>query len=158
MSLIIDGILIGAGATIVMDIWDCIFGSLPGQSRSNWAPVGRWFWRLKDGQVFHQDINDAAPYEHELAFGWFCHYAVGIIYGVIFALYGGAEWFANPTFLPVWIWGIITVGAGWFLLQPGLGIGVAASKLPNAWTVRILNIVAHSFFALGMYVTALLLK
>ncbi|MCA0339078.1 MAG: DUF2938 domain-containing protein, partial [Proteobacteria bacterium] len=46
---------------------------------------------------------------------------------------------------------------GWFLLQPGLGIGVAASKLPNANMVRFLNLVAHTVFALGLYGTALLL-
>ena len=70
----------------------------------------------------------------------------------------GAGWFAAPTFLPAWILGIVTVGAGWFLLQPGLGIGVAASKLPNANTVRALNLVAHTIFALGLYGTALLLR
>ncbi|CAI3930005.1 MULTISPECIES: DUF2938 domain-containing protein [Commensalibacter] len=158
MSLMIDGILIGVGATVMMDIWDIVFGSLPGQSKSNWAPVGRWVWHLKEGIVFHQNIDDAKPYEHELALGWIFHYIVGILYGVLFALYVGTGWFAYPTFLPTWVWGMITIGAGWFLLQPGLGIGVAASQLSNAWTVRILNIVAHSFFALGMYGTALLLR
>ncbi|CAI3933296.1 unnamed protein product [Commensalibacter communis] len=157
MSLIIDGIIIGIGATIVLDIWDVIFGSLPGQSRANWAPIGRWVWNLKDGKLFNDTIDELTPYKHELALGWIFHYAVGIIYGVIFALYGGYEWFANPTFLPVWIWGIITLGAGWFILQPGLGLGFAASKLPNAWTVRVLGLVAHTFFAVGMYATALLL-
>ncbi|EEY31303.1 LOW QUALITY PROTEIN: conserved hypothetical protein, partial [Brucella suis bv. 3 str. 686] len=76
---------------------------------------------------------------------------------VIFALYGGAAWFANPIFLPAWIFGILTIAAGWFLLQPGLGIGWAASKLPNAGNVRILNLIAHTFFSLGMYGTALIL-
>ncbi|MDI2091804.1 DUF2938 domain-containing protein [Commensalibacter oyaizuii] len=158
MNIIVGGVLIGVGATVVMDIWDVVFGTLPGQSQSNWAPIGRWFWHLKSGKIFHNDINQAEPYQHELALGWTCHYLVGILYGIIFALYGGAAWFTNPTFLPAWIWGILTVGAGWFLLQPGLGIGFAASKLPNAWTVRILNLIAHSFFALGMYLTALLLR
>ena len=70
----------------------------------------------------------------------------------------GGAWFAAPTFLPAWILGIVTVGAGWFLLQPGLGIGVAASKLPNANTVRLLNLVSHTVFALGLYGTALLIR
>jgi hypothetical protein len=54
--------------------------------------------------------------------------------------------------------GIVTVGAGWFLLQPGLGIGVAASKLPNANQVRILNIAGHVVFAIGLWGTALLIR
>ncbi len=128
------------------------------QRRPNWGLVGRWFWHLRHGQIFHDNISDAKPYKHEVALGWIGHYAVGILYGVIFAIYGGAEWFSDPVFLPVWIFGILTVSAGWFLLQPGLGIGWAASKLPNAGNVRLLNLIAHTFFALGMYGTALLLQ
>ena len=69
----------------------------------------------------------------------------------------GAAWFASPTFLPAWILGMVTVGAGWFLLQPGLGLGIAASKLPNANKVRLFNLVSHTVFALGLYGTALLI-
>ncbi|MBV2143213.1 DUF2938 domain-containing protein [Falsochrobactrum sp. TDYN1] len=158
LDLIINGILIGAGATIVMDVWALILAQLPGQAAPNWGPVGRWFWHLRDGQVFHEDIAESEPYKYEVALGWIGHYVVGIVYGIVFALYGGAEWFANPSFLPAWIFGILTVAAGWFLLQPGLGIGWAASRLPHARRVRVLNLVAHTFFALGMYATALLIK
>lgn len=93
-----------------------------------------------------------------MALGWIGHYAVGILYSVIFAVYGGMEWFSGPVFLPVWILGILTVTAGWFLLQPGLGIGWAASKLPNTQNIRLLKLIAHTFFALGIYGTALLLE
>lgn len=158
MDIIWRGILIGIGATIIMDLWALILAAMPGQARPNWGLVGRWFWHLRHGQIFHDDISDAKPYKHEVALGWIGHYAVGILYGVIFAIYGGAEWLADPVFLPVWIFGILTVSAGWFLLQPGLGIGWAASKLPNARNVRLLNLIAHTFFALGMYGTALLLQ
>ncbi len=60
--------------------------------------VGRWFWHLRHGQIFHDNISDAKPYKHEVALGWIGHYAVGILYGVIFAIYGGAEWFSDPVF------------------------------------------------------------
>ncbi|UWF60044.1 DUF2938 domain-containing protein [Brucella sp. 2716] len=157
IDLIWRGILIGIGATVVMDIWAQLLTFLPGQSRPKWGLVGRWFWHLRHGQIFHDDISQSEPCRHEVALGWIGHYAVGILYGVIFALYGGAAWFANPIFLPAWIFGILTIAAGWFLLQPGLGIGWAASKLPNAGNVRILNLIAHTFFSLGMYGTALIL-
>ncbi len=158
MELLLKGVAIGIGATVLMDIWAIVLWKVFHQSRPNWAPVGRWFWHLKSGTVFHDDIGKASPYANELALGWIGHYAVGILYGVILALLAGEAWFAAPTFLPAWILGIVTVGAGWFLLQPGLGIGVAASKLPNANTVRVLNLVAHTVFALGLYGTALLIR
>lgn len=158
MELLVKGAAIGFGATVLMDAWAVLLWKMSVQPRPNWAPVGRWFWHLKDGTVFHDDIGRAEPYANEQALGWIGHYAVGILYGVVLALIVGEGWFAAPTFLPAWIFGIVTVGAGWFLLQPGLGIGVAASRLPNANTVRMLNLVAHTVFALGLYGTALLLR
>ena len=158
MGLLLKGVVIGIGATVLMEIWAVLLWKAFGQARPNWAPVGRWFWHLKNGAVFHDDIGKAEPYANELALGWIGHYAVGMLYGVVLALIVGETWFAAPTFLPAWILGIVTVGAGWFLLQPGLGIGVAAAKLPNANTVRVLNLVSHTVFALGLYGTALLMR
>jgi hypothetical protein len=157
MELLLKGVVIGIGATVLMDLWAVFLWKVFRQARPNWGPVGRWFWHLKNGTVFHNDIAKAEPYAHEHALGWIGHYAVGILYGVILALLAGADWFASPTFLPAWILGLVTVGAGWFLLQPGLGLGVAASKLPNANTVRVFNLISHTVFALGLYGTALLI-
>ncbi|WP_159948522.1 DUF2938 domain-containing protein [Rhizobium sp. 18065] len=156
-ELIWRGVIIGAGATVLMDVWAIVLWRAFGQPKANWAPVGRWFWHLKNGKVFHDSIANAEPYAHELALGWISHYAVGILYGILLAVLVGPAWFANPTFLPAWILGIVTVGAGWFLLQPGLGIGWAASKTPNPTKVRALNLVAHTVFAVGLWGTALLI-
>ena len=143
-------VAIGVGATVLMDLWAILLHKFFSENLPNWAPVGRWFWHLKEGRVFHDDIGKAAPYAHELALGWIGHYVVGILYGVILVIFAGAAWLSNPTFLPAWILGIVTVGAGWFLLQPGLGIGWAASKTPNPTKVRVLNLVAHTVFAIGL--------
>ncbi|AIB19306.1 hypothetical protein C064_02412 [Brucella suis 63/252] len=86
IDLIWRGILIGIGATVVMDIWAQLLALLPGQSRPKWGLVGRWFWHLRHGQIFHDDISQSEPCRHEVALGWIGHYAVGILYGVIFAL------------------------------------------------------------------------
>ena len=42
--------------------------------------------------------------------------------------------------------------------QPGLGIGWAASKTPNPTKVRALNLLAHTVFGLGLWLTALLIR
>ena len=157
IDLLWRGIVIGIGATVAMDIWAIILHLVFGQSRPNWAPVGRWFGHLGNGKVFHADIATAMPYPNELALGWIGHYAVGILYGVIFAALVGMPWFTAPTFLPALVFGIATVAAGWFLLQPGLGLGWAASRTPNPWKVRAFNILAHIAFALGLWGTALLI-
>lgn len=152
------GVAMGIGGTIFMDIWAIALHKFFHQPAPNWAPVGRWFWHLPKGKVFHDTIANAQPYEHELALGWIAHYAVGILYGIILALVVSPQWFAEPSFIQPWIVGIVTVGAGWFLLQPGLGIGWAASKLPNPTKARIMNVAAHTIFAIGMFVMALLIR
>ncbi|MET3856977.1 DUF2938 domain-containing protein [Rhizobium sp. OAE497] len=152
------GIVIGIGATVLMDIWAIVLNRFFGQAPANWAPVGRWFYHLKNGKVFHDSIGNAAPYEHELALGWISHYVTGIVYGLALAIIMGQPWLSAPTFIPAWILGIVTVGAGWFLLQPGLGIGWAASKTANPNKVRAMNLIAHTVFALGLYGTALLIR
>lgn len=157
IALILPGAVLGLGATLAMDLWAMVLSRLPGQSPPNWAPPGRWLWHLRTGKVFHDDINQAEPHPNELLLGWILHYAVGILYGILFLLIVGPGWLAAPRFLPAWIFGIATVAAGWFLLQPGLGLGWAASRTPNPGRVRILNLVAHTVFALGLYYTALLI-
>jgi hypothetical protein len=150
-------VAIGIGATVFMDIWAIILNKAIGQPLPNWGMVGRWVRHLPE-KVFHDDIGKAAPYAHEKALGWAFHYLVGILYGVILVVLAGAGWLATPTFLPAFILGIVTVGAGWFLLAPGMGASWAASKLPKPMKVRALNLVAHTVFAFGMFSTALLIR
>lgn len=158
LDLIFRGVIIGTGATILMDVWAVILWKAFGQNAPNWAPVGRWCWHLQSAKIFHADIGAAAPFAQEQALGWIFHYAVGIAYGVILVVFMGQGWLAAPSFLPALIWGIVTVAGGWFLLQPGLGIGWAASKTANPTRSRTMNLVAHTVFALGLWGTALLIN
>lgn len=156
VELIIAGLFMGLGGTLAMDIWSEVLARGFNQPRPAWARIGRWAAQLLAGRVFHPDIGAVAEVRGELALGWGVHYAVGLTYGVIFALLAGPGWLDAPRFLPLWIYALVTVGAGWFLLQPGMGLGWAASRTPNPWKVRIMGLVAHTVFGLGMYAVALL--
>ena len=153
-----SSLLIGIGATALMDVWAILLNKGFSIPLPNWGLVGRWFCHLPSGKVFHDDITRAEPYSNELTVGWIAHYLVGILYAGVLVWCGGAAWLAAPTFLPAWIVGIVTIGAGWFLLQPGMGAGWAASKKPNANQIRMLNFLTHTVFAAGLYGTALLLS
>ena len=157
-DIIWRSVAIGIGATVLMDLWALFLHLAFAQPRPNWGPPGRWVWHLKDGKVFHDDIGKAAPYAHEQALGWAFHYFTGIVYGVILVALMGRAWLDAPTFLPAFILGMVTIGAGWFLLAPGMGAGWAASKRPNPMQIRAFNVISHTVFALGLYGTALLIR
>ncbi len=149
---------VGIGATVLLDVWAIVLSVFFGQARPNWGMVGRWVGHLPRGKVFHDNIADAAPITGERAVGWIFHYAVGIIYGWILVAFAGSAWLANPTFLPAFVLGMVTVLAAWLLLQPGLGVGWFASRAPNPVKVRALNLIGHSVFAIGLFGTALLIR
>ncbi len=149
---------VGIGATALMDLWAVALNRLLGIGLPNWAMVGRWFAHVPHGTLFHKDIARAAPARNELAIGWLAHYATGIAYAAALVLVMGTGWLAAPTFLPAFVLGMLTIGAGWFLLQPGMGAGWAASRKPNPWQVRLLNLLAHAVFGSGLFSTAWLVS
>lgn len=154
-TVVLIGVLMGLAGTAAMDVWAMMLHRAAGLPKPNWAMPGRWFGHLFRGRVFHQDIKASAEVTDELRLGWAFHYGVGILYGVVFAVFAGAVWLGSPTFLPVWIFSLLTIAAGWFLLQPGMGLGWAASATPSPWKVRGLGLLAHTAFALGMWIAAL---
>ena len=146
-DIIWRSVAIGIGATVLMDIWAMFLHLAFAQPRPNWGPPGRWVWHLREGKVFHDDIGKAAPYAHETALGWAFHYFTGVVYGIILVALMGKAWLDAPTFLPAFILGMITIGAGW-----------AASKRPNPMQIRAFNVISHTVFAIGLYGTALLIR
>ena len=158
MDFLWRSLVIGIGGTAAMDLWALVLAAVFGMPLPNWGLVGRWFAHLANGKFFHADIAAAQAIPNETALGWIAHYVIGIFYASLLILIAGPAWVTSPTFLPALILGFVTVGAGWFILQPGMGAGWAASLRPNPMQIRALNIIAHTVFAAGLYVTALLIS
>jgi hypothetical protein len=158
LEFLVRSIVIGVGATLLFDIWGLMLNRVARLPAPNFALVGRWFAHLPRGRFTHDDIARTEPVEGELVIGWVAHYAIGILFaGALLAIWG-LGWARNPTFMPALIVGLVTVGCGWFILQPGMGAGIAASRRANAWTLRAMNVAGHVVFAIGMYATALLTR
>ncbi|WP_300010113.1 DUF2938 domain-containing protein [uncultured Roseobacter sp.] len=155
-SILMSGVVMGVMATVAMDIWAQLLYRFAGVSAPNWAMVGRWVAHMPRGQLVHDGIGAADAVPGELAIGWLFHYVVGIAYGVALAVIMGADWLAAPTFWPAWIFAMLTIGFGWFVMQPGMGLGWAASQTPNPWRARGLGLAAHTVFGVGMWLGALL--
>lgn len=156
-QFLLQSLTIGIAGTLAMDLWAAALHRATGQPLPNWGLVGRWFAHVPRGRIFHGDITRTPPVASETAIGWAAHYAVGIAYAAALVLIAGPEWTSRPTFLPAFAMGMATITAGWFLLAPGMGAGWAASNTPNPAKSRLLNIAAHTAFALGLWAGALAL-
>ncbi|KAF0134700.1 MAG: hypothetical protein FD152_1433 [Xanthobacteraceae bacterium] len=151
-------VVLGVAATALLDVWAMFLQRAFGIAPPNWAMVGRWVGHLPQGRLVHDDIGQAEPVANELAIGWVFHYAVGIVFAAALLAVWGLGWARMPTLIPALIVGYVTIGCGWFILQPGMGAGVAASKRANAMQIRMLNILGHTVFGLGLYLAALLTR
>ncbi len=55
-------VLIGVGATALLDLWAVILERFFKIPAPKWDLVGRWFCHLTEGKVFHEDITLARAY------------------------------------------------------------------------------------------------
>jgi hypothetical protein len=106
----------------------------------------------------HEAIAKAAPIPGERALGWTAHYAIGVAFALILLGAFGLAWARHPTPLPALVVGVATVVAPFFLLQPGMGAGIAASRTPAPNTARLRSLLTHTVFGLGLYGSALLVN
>ncbi|RBL88078.1 DUF2938 domain-containing protein [Chitinophaga flava] len=157
MEMIIKAILIGVGATIIMDLWAIFLKTFFSIPSLNYAFVGRWIGHMTKGKYMHQSIATAAPIPGETAIGWMAHYMIGITFSILLVLIWGEQWTASPTIGPALIIGIGTTVAPFFLMQPGMGLGIAASRTPKPDVARMRSLMAHTVYGIGLYLAALLL-
>lgn len=145
--------LIGVGATAVMDTWLLLLAAL-GVPTTSFALVGRWVGHLPRGRFAHTAITKAEPVEFELGLGWLTHYLIGIAFAALLVAVQGTAWLARPTYLPALAVGVVTVAAPWFVLQPAMGAGVAATKTPTPLKNCLRSLANHAVFGTGLYLAA----
>ena len=150
-------VLIGAGATLAMDVWALFLKRCFGIPSLNFAMVGRWIGHLPRGHFRHESIGRAEPVRGEALLGWAAHYGIGIVFAAMLLGVVGVAWTQQPTLAPALLFGVLSVAAPFFILQPGLGAGIAASKTPHPNTARLRSLMAHAVFGAGLYITAWIL-
>ncbi|KXF80761.1 DUF2938 domain-containing protein [Enterovibrio coralii] len=155
MNTILFTILIGAGATATMDLWGIVRAKLFGIPALNFALVGRWLGHMLEGKFRHDSIAAAKRVRGESLIGWSAHYLIGIGFAAILIGLFGEGWIQNPTLLPALFVGVATVVAPFFIMQPGMGAGIAASRTPNPNGAKVQSLVNHSVFGLGLYVSGI---
>jgi hypothetical protein len=151
MNYLLCAVLIGMGATAVMDTWIAVRKRMLGIPPLDYGLVGRWVAYLARGRFRHDPIAASSPVQGERLIGWIAHYLTGITFAAMLLAIWGLGWARQPTIGPALIVGIGSVAAPFLLMQPGMGAGVAASRTPRPAVARLHSLVTHGIFGLGLY-------
>jgi hypothetical protein len=157
MEFVVRAALIGVGATVLMDLWALFLRRAFATSSLDYAMVGRWLGHMPDGRFIHSRIAASPAIRGERVIGWVAHYMIGIVFAGLLLIVCGLGWARNPTLGPALAAGVLTVAAPFFVMQPGLGLGIAASRTPKPNLARIRSLVTHTIFGVGLYASAWLL-
>ena len=152
MDDLIGTFFIGAGATLVVDLWAIARKRLLGIPPPDYGLVGRWLAHMAlSGRFRHDRISASPAVRGERLIGWTAHYLTGISFAALLPAIWGSEWIRQPKIGPALLVGVGTVAAPFLLMQPGMGAGIAASLTPRPATARLQSLVTHTIFGLGLY-------
>ncbi len=155
---LISAILIGLGATLTFDLWALFLKRAFQIPPSNICLVGRWLRYMPEGTFKHSNIASTPQKSAECAVGWIGHYMIGITFVIAFVALAGSSWLQHPTPIPAIVFGVVTVLAPFFIMQPLFGLGFAASKTSNPMQVRLRSLLNHTAFGVGLYLFAVLVN
>lgn len=157
VRLFVTVLAMGAAGAALMDLWSLALRRLWNVPTLDYALLGRWIGHLLRGQFFHERIGASAPVRGERALGWAAHYGIGVGFAVPVVIIGGADWLAAPTLAPAMLVAMATILAPWLVMQPGMGLGIAASRSPRPGATRARNLATHAMYGLGMFGAAVVL-
>lgn len=150
-------VITGISATLVMDSWSLCQKLILKIPPLNYALVGRWILWLPRGKFRHHTILSAPQIRGENLTGWIFHYLSGIIFAVIPLLLNGGVWLQEPSLFTGVLTGLLTLFAPFLILQPAFGFGLAAAHTSRPWTARLLSLITHLAYGVGLYgITAFL--
>lgn len=158
LELLIRGGIIGLGGAALMDVWGLVARRALGIQGLDYALLGRWIGHLGRGRVFHEGIASSDPIPGERALGWVAHYSIGVTFALLLLALEGIEWALAPTIWPALVVGWVTIVAPWFIMQPAMGAGIAASKTPRPRSARLRNLATHTVYGIGLYASAIALS
>jgi len=124
----------------------------------DYAMLGRWIGHFSRRRFFHERIASADPVRGERPLGWVAHYSIGIAFAFLLLAIWGLDWARSPTIRPPSLIGLGRIVAPWFVMQPAMGAGIAASRTPNPRAARLRNLATHTAHGIGLHVSAVALS
>ncbi|MFT3805640.1 DUF2938 domain-containing protein [Arenimonas sp.] len=144
-------IALGILATALLDAWTLMRRRLLGTPLPNYRLVGRWLAHMQRGRFRHDAIASATPKRGEQAIGWIAHYLTGIAFATLLLALAGMDWLRHPTLAGAMGIGFVSVLAPFLLMQPGMGMGIAAARTPHPNRARLQSLSMHAAFGFCLY-------
>ena len=148
METIVRAVVVGIGATLVMDAWGIVLKRGFGVRSLDYAMVGRCLGHMPAGTFAHESMAAAAAVPGERAIGWTARYAIGVAFAALLLAACGGDWARQPTLGPALLFGVLTMAVPFFVMQSGMGFGIAASKTPKPNVARLRSFGTHIVLAL----------
>ena len=150
-SIIIAKVLIiGIGATIIMDLWGIAL-ALISHSSYEWSTAGRMIGYLLRGEWLWHDGIMRAALPHENILGWITHYTIGILYALFYVIFCNDGFHQKADFLK-------SLSFAWFLMIFPLGMlaPITGNGFFNLEThTPLINLIhtffSHSCFGIGLW-------
>jgi hypothetical protein len=144
-------VVIGAGATLLVDAWNLVVARGFGVPSLSPCLLGRWVAHMPAGSFRHHAIAQAPAKRFECTLGRITHYAIGIALAAAFVVWLAPAWIELPTLAPALLYGIGTVVLPFFVMQPALGLGIASRAAKHPARARLKSLATHVAFGVGLY-------
>ncbi|MDX1458211.1 MAG: DUF2938 domain-containing protein [Marinobacter sp.] len=154
-SYIWGAVLVGIGATLLMDLWAWIQRRVFKVASLDFCLVGRWLLHMPEGRFRHPHIAKAQRKPAECTAGWLAHYLIGILFASVPVAATAGQWLEQPSLTTAMWVGIGTIVFPMLIMQPAFGLGVAGANTPDPARARLKSLSTHALFGLWLYLSAL---
>ena len=156
--ILFQGIISGLFATFIFDLFQSSLKYAYGIEKPKWNLLGRYFLGYKESKFIRKTLIDDEELDNELLWGYFFHYLIGIIYGIVFVIFNFLL-FDYPSILMAYIFGFSTVLGSWCFLMPfAYNLGFFASKSEGRTNLLVQNLIAHFVFGTGLFIGLYIFK
>jgi hypothetical protein len=158
LELLILGVIVGAAATVTMDVLASAsrkVGLVAG-AKGTW--VGRWYLGIARGRFTHSNIAAAPEQAGEQRAALIGHYVIGVVLAIVYVV--GARWLGvSPGSLPGALgYGLATCVFPWLLMYPALGFGWFGLRGPAEMKPFTSSVLNHLFYGFGLWWPATVLQ
>lgn len=154
MNTLMAILVVGVGATLVMDVWGWLRKPLLGMAVPDYRMVGRWVGHMAYGKFCHAQIRQATPIHAERWLGLSLHYLLGLLLAAGWLALVGKEAVITPSLTGALAYGLVSVLLPFLVVQPAMGAGFAFARTERPASARLQSLLTHLVFGFGLWLSA----